>query len=131
MTVKLVALGATLSVLLSIGGSRAAVTHTVQLQNNRFSPAEIRARVGDTLHFKNTPGGLHNVQFHADSIAPRARALLDSAMPGKKIAPLASPLLILEDETYTMRVPALPEGRYPLFCSPHFGNMRGALVVER
>jgi plastocyanin len=128
MTPNLVAIWLLLSVM---AGSPSAKTHTISLHSNRFSPSEVRARQGDTLQFRNTPGGLHNVVFNADSIASRARALLDSAMPGKKIAPLSSPLLILEDESYTMLVPALPEGRYAFFCSPHFAQMRGALIVER
>jgi plastocyanin len=130
MTLKL-AFWAALSLSLSMGGPPRATTHTVRLHNNRFAPAEIRARPADTLHFANTPGGLHNVQFDKDSITPSSRALLESAMQGQKIGPLSSPLLILEDESYTMLVPALPAGRYPLFCLPHAGQMRGALLVER
>ena len=106
-------------------------THVVRLRNNRFVPAEIRARGGDTLRFVNGEGGIHNVEFEKDSIAPAARTLIAAAMAGKKIGPMSSPLLILTDESYTIVVPDLPAGRYPLLCTPHYGNMRGALVVER
>jgi len=70
------------------------------------------------------------VQLEADSIAPAPRKLIDAAMT-VKIAPLMSPMLILFEESYTFVVPDLAPGRYPYFCSPHYGNMRGALIVQR
>jgi len=118
--------------MLALGASWPArvSTHVVELQRNRFAPAELRARKGDTVRFVNGMGGPHNVQFEADSIAPAASALIDAAMPDK-IRPLMSPMLILLDETYTLVVPDMVPGRYPYFCSPHYGNMRGALIVLR
>ena len=45
--------------------------------------------------------------------------------------PLASPLLVLDGETYRVVVPALPPGRYRFFCTPHLmSGMRGVLVIE-
>jgi plastocyanin len=102
----------------------------VLLEGNAFKPAQIHARAGDTLRFVNGNGGPHNVAFVADSIAAGPRALLDKAM-GDKIAPLSGPLLLDPDETYLIVVPAIPAGHYPLFCVPHFANMRGSLIVSR
>lgn len=108
----------------------------VLLNNNRFQPAMITARVGDTLAFINGRGGPHNVQFSDDSLPDAAHRLIDAAMPDRpKVAwsrdvPLAGPMLILDGDTYKVVVPALPPGRYRFFCAPHMnGGMRGELVV--
>jgi plastocyanin len=108
----------------------------VQLNNNRFMPALVTARAGDTLAFINGRGGPHNVQFADDSLTDAAHRLIDAAMPDRpKVAwsrdvPLAGPLLVLEGDTYKVAVPELPPGRYRFFCAPHVsGGMRGELVV--
>ena len=108
----------------------------IQLDNNRFSPSVITARAGDTLAFVNGRGGPHNVQFADDSLSDDAHRLIDAAMPERKKQPwsreipLASPLLVLNGDTYRIVVPALPPGRYRFFCTPHLmGGMRGELVV--
>lgn len=110
----------------------------VRLNNNRFLPALVTARAGDTLAFINGRGGPHNVQFADDSLSDAAHRLLDAAMPERpKVAwsrdvPLAGPLLVLEGDTYKVAVPDLPPGRYRFFCAPHVGGgMRGELVVVR
>jgi plastocyanin len=109
----------------------------VRLDNNRFSPNIITARVGDTLAFVNSRGGPHNVQFADDSISDEVHRMIDAAMPDRPKAkwsrdvPLASPLLVLDGETYRVVVPALPPGRYHFFCTPHLmSGMRGVLVIE-
>jgi plastocyanin len=95
------------------------------LDNNRFSPSIITARAGDTLAFVNGRGGPHNVQFADDSLSDQAHQLIDAAMPDRpkvkwsRDVPLASPLLVLDGETYKVVVPALPPGRYRFFCTPH------------
>lgn len=108
----------------------------IALNNNRFMPAMITARVGDTLAFINGRGGPHNVQFADDSISDAAHRLIDAAMPERprvawsRDVPLAGPLLVLDGDTYKVVVPALPPGRYRFFCSPHVaGGMKGELVV--
>ena len=108
----------------------------IRLENNRFSPSLISARAGDTLAFVNGRGGPHNVQFSDDSLSDAAHQLIDAAMPERpkqrwsREVPLASPLLVLDGETYRVVVPDLPPGRYRFFCTPHLGGgMRGELVV--
>lgn len=104
-------------------------THTVRLERNRFEPAVTRAAPGDTIRFVNGEGGPHNVAFDPDSIAKDARRVIDAAMPKPKLGEMSSGMLILQDEAYTVVVPALPAGRYAFLCSPHWANMRGAIVV--
>jgi plastocyanin len=98
--------------------------------SSRFVPGETTARAGDTLRFINQTGGPHNIQFFVDSIPEAARVLLEGAMPGEKIGPLSSPVLLNENDRYEIAVPALPPGRYPFVCLPHFASrMLGALLV--
>jgi plastocyanin len=100
------------------------------MTSNRYEPAVISVRPGDTVRFSNARGGPHNVEFFADSISQDAQRLLAAAMPGDKIGPLSSPLLILDDSAYEVTVPALAPGRYAFVCRPHFAaGMRGAMVV--
>jgi plastocyanin len=106
-------------------------THVIQLERNQFNPREIRAHAGDTLRFVNGQGGPHNVMFEKDSIAPDAAKAIDAAIGKQRLYFLAGPILILEKETFTLVVPNLPAGRYPLYCNPHFAQMRGGLIVER
>jgi plastocyanin len=115
---------------------RAVEKKEIQLDNNRFSPSVITARAGDTLAFINGRGGPHNVQFADDSLNDDAHRLIDAAMPERKKQPwsreipLASPLLVLNGDTYKIVVPALTPGRYRFFCTPHLmGGMRGELIV--
>ena len=117
--------------------SNTAERKDVRLDNNRFSPSIITARVGDTLAFVNGRGGPHNVQFADDSITDDVHKLIDAAMPERprmkwaRDVPLASPLLVLDGETYKVVVPALPPGRYRFFCTPHMmGGMRGELIIQ-
>ena len=106
----------------------AARTHVVQLQSNRFVPADSRVAVGDTVRFVNVQGGPHNVQFMAESIPATAHGVLNDAMRDR-ILPLTSPMFIVPDEVYTLVVPKLPPGRYAFLCSPHWASMRGSLTV--
>ena len=130
MTAKLAAvLSATLGALAWTGQTPGPAVHEIRM-TSRFVPGLTVARAGDTLRFINQSGGPHNIQFFADSIPEAARVLLERAMPGAKIAPLSSPLLITENDVYEIAVPALPPGRYPFVCLPHFGSrMLGTLEV--
>jgi plastocyanin len=105
-----------------------STTHEVRLSGNRFTPSEIRVAPDDTIRFINGMGGPHNVQFMAESISVPAQAILNDAMKDR-ILPLTSPMFLAEGEQYELVVPKLPAGRYPFLCSPHWANMRGALVV--
>ena len=121
---------AVLAALAGIAAAASPATHTVRLDRNRFVPAVTQAAPGDTIRFVNGEGGPHNVAFEANSIPKDARALIDAAMPKPKIAALSSGMLILQDEVYTIVVPKLAPGRYAFLCSPHWAQMRGAIVVK-
>jgi plastocyanin len=101
----------------------------VRLSGNRFTPSEIRVVVGDTIRFINGMGGPHNIQFMAESISVAAQSVLNYAMKDR-ILPLTSPMFLTEGEKYELVIPELPAGRYPFLCSPHWANMRGAIVVS-
>jgi plastocyanin len=108
--------------------------HVVQMTSRgsgpRYEPALTSVRAGDTVRFINVRGGPHNVQFFADSIEGGARAPLDSALGDTRIGPLSSRLLWDPNDAYVFVVPALPPGRYPFVCAPHYSaGMMGALVV--
>ena len=129
MSSRMVAVLAACGALAWAGQATPPAVHEIRM-TSRFVPGRTVARAGDTLRFINQTGGPHNVQFFADSIPEAARVLLEQAMPGAKIAPLSSPLLITENDTYEIAVPALPPGRYPFVCLPHSGSrMLGALEV--
>lgn len=118
--------------LVGAAGLRGPRTHVVLMQANRFEPAEPRVSRGDTVRFVNTSGGPHNVEFVADSIAAPARGKLEAVMGGEmKLGPLSGPLLIIDDESYSIVVPDVPDGRYAFLCLPHQAFMRGAMVVSR
>jgi plastocyanin len=102
----------------------------VRLEGNAFRPDQIHARAGDTVKFVNGNGGPHNVKLAEDSIAAPARTLLEKAFGGEKIGPLSSPLLLDPGEAYSVVIPAIPVGRYPLYCLPHMANMRASLLVD-
>ena len=130
---KLLVLSAAAVALMAAASRRPAAPRLIEsrMADGRFVPALITAHPGDTVRFKNGAGGPHNVQFFSDSIPAASQALLDAAMPEEKIGPLSSHLLLEEDEVYQFVVPALPPGRYPFVCLPHFAmGMKGALVVE-
>jgi plastocyanin len=116
-------------IALLLGPPAAPKIHEIRM-TSRFLPAVTTASPGDTLRFINEAGGPHNIEFFADSIPEEARMLLAAAMAGEKLGPLSSPLLVLDQATYDIAVPALPPGRYPFVCLPHFGSrMLGALIV--
>jgi plastocyanin len=112
------------------GGAGQPVTHEVRMSGNGFHPATVEAHAGDSVRFVNGPGGLHNIEFVADSIPKALRSRLAAAMPGEKIGPLSSPLLLSAGEVYQFRLPELPPGRYPFICLAHVAvGMRGAVII--
>lgn len=86
--------------------------------NNKFSPNEFEAHVGDVMRF-TLVAGVHNVHFVADS---------NKALSSP---PAASPLLQLPGQTYDIAVD-FPEGRYYFQCDPHaLLGMIGHVKVEK
>jgi plastocyanin len=74
-------------------------------------------------------GGLHNVQFHADSIPEGAAAILDAAIPNKQ-GPLASSLVNAGEEI-SISFAGAPVGDYRFVCLPHMAmGMHGKITVQ-
>ncbi|MGH7677405.1 MAG: plastocyanin/azurin family copper-binding protein [Gemmatimonadaceae bacterium] len=117
--------------VVAAGLPRLPQSHTVRLDRNRFMPAQLPVHPGDTVRFVNGEGGPHNVEFDKDSIAPAERKIIEGAMGPDKILPLSGPIMMLNGQVYTFVVPDLPAGRYAYLCSPHWANMKGAVIVER
>ncbi len=108
-------------------------THEVQMvmegTEYKYVPAALTIKAGDTVIFRSISGGLHNVQFYPDSIAPGSSEMLDAAITNKQ-GPLAS-ALVPEGENITITFPAgIPAGDYKYFCLPHQTmGMHGVITV--
>lgn len=108
-------------------------THVVEMVQDgamfKFSPAEITIKAGDAITFKSVSGGMHNVQFWADSIPTGAAAVLEAAITNKQ-GPLSSALLNAGEEM-TINFTGAPVGDYRFTCLPHMAmNMHGKITVE-
>lgn len=109
--VALVALLAVSVVLAACGGGGSAPSSSssgsdgvieVSLKDFRFTPSEIRVKVGQTVRFKNDDSVRHNV----------VQATLDQAHSGNY--GFAAPTLMAGDSwTYTFNTP----GEYPILCN--------------
>jgi plastocyanin len=109
-------------------------THDVQMLGDasgyRFTPATITIKRGDTVRWTNTSGGPHNVTFWTDSIPAGAQAPLTASMPGQT-APLAGPLLLTPNQTYTISFANAPAGTYKYYCTPHLAlGMKAVVQVQ-
>jgi len=105
-------------------------THRVAMTGNRFLPALIQARPGDTIAFVNGNGGPHNAAFWPDSLPAGGREFLAASLPDT-IGPLVGPLLFAPDQRWTIVLAGVPAGRYPYYCLPHVaGGMVGAIEVR-
>ncbi len=112
----------------------AGQTHEVRMilegGSARFEPASLTIRAGDSVRFVNVAGGPHNVTFDPATVPDRVEPVLSAAMPGQ-IQPLAGPLVVEPNGTYTISFAGIEPGRYDYFCLPHRGmGMTGAIVVQ-
>lgn len=108
-------------------------THTVEMVQDgaafKYVPAELTIKAGDVVVFKSVSGGLHNVQFHADSIPAGAEAIIDAAISNKQ-GPLASALVNVGEEILISFAGA-PVGDYRFTCLPHMAmGMHGKITVQ-
>ena len=110
-------------------------THDVQMTmvgaDYRFVPSDVSVKVGDMVKFTNTQATAHNVQFYADSIPAGAAAVLDANMPNR-MGPLASNLILTQNETYSISFAGAPVGEYHFTCLPHQAlGMHGKITVTQ
>lgn len=96
----------------------------------RFEPATLTIKAGDGVRWTFVSGGPHNVSFWADSIPAGAAPQLAGAME-KQMGPLAGPLLLQPNETYTISFGGAPKGTYRYFCTPHLAlGMKATITVQ-
>lgn len=108
-------------------------THTVEMVQDgaafKYVPAELTIKAGDVVVFKSVSGGLHNVQFWADSIPTGASAVIDAAIANKQ-GPLAS-ALVNAGENISISFAGAPVGDYRFTCLPHMAmGMHGKITVQ-
>jgi plastocyanin len=94
----------------------------------KYVPADLTIKSGDQVVFHNVSGGPHNVQFWADSIPAGAAEPLGAGMP-QQMSPLAGPLVVEPNGTYTVTFANTPAGDYKYFCLPHLANKMVAKIT--
>jgi plastocyanin len=109
-------------------------THDVQMLGDasgyRFNPASLTIKRGDAVRWTNVSGGPHNVTFWPDSIPAGAQTPLAANMPGQT-TPLAGPLLLTPNQTYTISFANVPAGTYKYYCTPHLAlGMKATIQVQ-
>lgn len=96
----------------------------------RFDPASLTIKSGDGVRWTVVSGLPHNVTFWPDSIPSGAASVLQSAMQ-QTIGPLTGPLLMAQNQTYTISFAGAPAGTYHYYCTPHLAlGMKGKLIVQ-
>lgn len=113
----------------------AGATHDVNMQLDgttyHYVPSELTIKVGDVVVFHNVSGGPHNVQFWADSIPAGGADALGAGMPDV-MGPLAGPLVVEPNGTYSITFANTPAGEYKFYCLPHLANkMTGKVTVTQ
>ena len=109
-------------------------THEVKMiadaSGYKFEPASLTIKQGDAVKFINVSGGPHNVTFQNIADAAAA-AQLDANMPGAKLGPASSPMVMNPNEGYVISFAKVPAGTYNFICTPHAAmNMKGAITVQ-
>lgn len=117
--------------------SLSPITGTVHVVNMvgdnngyRYEPATISAKPGDGIRFVLKSLGPHNVAFDAAMIPADQKAQLWANM-GENSMDGSSPMMLTNDEEWTLSLGNLAAGTYQFFCTPHLAmNMRGEIVVQ-
>ena len=113
------------------GGASHDVNMVQEGTSYHYAPAELTIKVGDKIVYHNVSGGPHNVQFWADSIPAGAAEPLGAGMPDQ-MSPLAGPLVVDPNATYTVTFNNTPAGEYKFYCLPHTANkMMGKVTVTQ
>ncbi|MCA9763105.1 MAG: hypothetical protein KC544_08270 [Gemmatimonadetes bacterium] len=99
------------------GATRHEVDMILDGTNYVYRPARLTIKPGDVVVFRGISGGMHNVQFWADSLPAGAAEVLQAGMTNV-MAPLASNL-VAEGDSVVVRFAGAPAGRYPYYCLPH------------
>jgi plastocyanin len=96
----------------------------------RYEPDTIVAKAGDGIKFIMISVGPHNVAFDPATLPAGQKDQLWANM-GPNSMDGSSPMLITDNEEWTLSLGNLTPGMYPFFCTPHLAmNMRGAIVIQ-
>lgn len=102
------ALAVGLAALVAAPPALAAEPVEVTIRDYRFTPAEVRVAVGDTVRWvSREKRASHSVLFEAEGLAESERLFTDDSWERRFVAP----------------------GRYPYHCGPH-PEMQGVVIVE-
>lgn len=95
----------------------------------RFVPQHVTAKPGDGVKFVVVSGGPHEIAFDLDAIPAESRDQLQANMPNSTNG--RSPLLISENETWTVSLGALRVGKYPFVSTPRLPQgMKGEIEIQ-
>lgn len=95
----------------------------------RFVPQHVTAKPGDGVKFVVVSGGPHEIAFDLDAIPAESRDQLQMNMPNSTNG--RSPLLISENETWTVSLGALKAGKYPFVSTPRLPQgMKGDIEIQ-
>jgi plastocyanin len=90
--------------------------HEIGMQNDRFMPANMTIRAGDTVRWTNGEDELHTVTSGPGSNDPNAGALFDEQLPD-------------QGSSFAFRFQTA--GTYPYFCRVHeLMGMTGTITVQ-
>lgn len=114
----------------------AAITgtiHTVNMvmENNvyKFVPADISVKQGDGIKFVMVSGGPHNVAFDPTLLPADVKAQLIANMP-EQSSELIGPMMLTENQEYTISFAGVTPGTYEYYCTPHLAmGMKGKITV--
>lgn len=117
-------------------GTAAAITGAIievrmigDAKGYRFEPQHITAKSGDGVKFVVVSGGPHEIAFDLASVPAESRDRLQWNMPNATNG--RSPLLVAENETWTVSLGGLKPGRYPFVSTPRLPQgMKGEIEVR-
>jgi plastocyanin len=119
-------------------GASSAITgtiHTVNMvmENNvyKFSPTDITVKQGDGIKFVMVSGGPHNVAFDPTLLPADVKAQLIANMP-EQSSELIGPMMLTENQEYTISFAGVTPGTYEFYCTPHLAmGMKGKVTVTQ
>ncbi|HUF26660.1 MAG TPA: plastocyanin/azurin family copper-binding protein [Gemmatimonadaceae bacterium] len=118
----------------TIAGARiTGQTHTVRMLGDergyRYDPVNLTIRQGDGVRFIMVSTPPHNVEFRSGQIPAGAEAQL--AVNMENAVGMMGPMMLAQDEEYTISFANVPPGVYNYVCTPHEAmDMRGVITVQ-
>lgn len=95
----------------------------------RFEPQHVTARAGDGVKFVVVSGAPHEIAFDLEAIRVEWRERLLLNMPNATNG--RSPLLVGENETWTVSLGGLGPGKYPFVSTPRLPQgMKGEIEIQ-